>query len=319
MKERAPSKEIVGRGELFYLWHPGTAQVFSGYGLTSQPDSTESLVGLLMIDHPRPADPQWLHDVEWVFGECQLAAMTAARERGIACRMQIEPDSLPHLRRFPGPMTTTIQTALKPMLEHPPNPVFTLRWDESARAWTSQFAVPTELPAAIREVFGRTGYGCLAAETDVGIVHVCHAADADIEGFSDKPVSYQWQLIKMPTSPLVRLEVDILDQPRNPYRFESFLNVGQEDQVRVLVQLANQERLYLAFFGDDLSHRFTKIVPHDKRQWQYVDELLTQATDYLEQVPPDRRDYDRAKTEFMRRFGRDAVNKSPRNPEGAIL
>ena len=69
-----------------------------------------------------------------------------------------------------------------------------LRWDEEARTWCSQFAPLDELPGEIREVFERTGYGCLAVETNIGVIHVCHASDSDIEGFADKPVLYQWQL-----------------------------------------------------------------------------------------------------------------------------
>jgi len=57
----------------------------------------------------------------------------------------------------------------------------------------------TELDHTLHEVFQRFGYGCLAVETDIGVVHICHAADADIESFADKPVQYQWQLIPMPT------------------------------------------------------------------------------------------------------------------------
>jgi hypothetical protein len=134
------------------------------------------------------------------------------------------------------------------------------------------------------------------------VVHVCHAADSDIEGFAGKPVLYQWQLIQMPTAPLIRLELTILDQPDNPFRFESFLNVAEESQANVLSQLANQDWLYLAFYGDDLTHRFTKIVHHDRQQWQYLDELVDRATRYWHQLPPDRRDFDQAKAEFMRRF-----------------
>ena len=152
-------------------------------------------------------------------------------------------------------------------------------------------------------MFERTGYGCLAAETNVGVVHVCHAADRDIEGFTDKPLLYRWQLLKLPTAPLIRLEVVILDNPTNPYRFESFLNVSQEDQARVLAKLANQERLYLAFYGDNLTHRFTHVVDHDEQQWQYLDELVVEATAYWEQIPPERRDFDRAKAEFLSRSG----------------
>jgi hypothetical protein len=134
------------------------------------------------------------------------------------------------------------------------------------------------------------------------VVHVCHAADSDIEGFANKPVSYQWQLVKMPTAPLIRLELTILDRPGNPYRFESFLNVAEENQARILAQLAGQDRLYLAFYDDDLSHRFTKIVDHDRQQWQYLDELVDEALEHWQQIPPDQRDFDRAKADFMRRF-----------------
>jgi hypothetical protein len=106
----------------------------------------------------------------------------------------------------------------------------------------------------------------------------------------------------MPTAPLIRLEVVILDRPANPFKFEPFLNVAQEDQARVLARLANQDRLYLAFYGDDLTHRFTKIVEHDEQQWQYLDELAAQAIEHWDQPPPEQRDFDRAKAEYMSRF-----------------
>jgi hypothetical protein len=309
MQEREPRKETIERGTLFFLWHPGTEQIFSGYGLAMRPGSNELLSGLLMVDRPRPADPQWLTEVEATFGECHLVAMTPAGERGIACQMQIEPDSLPHLRRFPGEKTAAIQTALKPLLEYPPKPVFTLCWDEEARAWCSHFAPLAELPGQIRDVFERTGYGCLAAEANVGVVHVCHAADHDVDGFAGKPILYRWQLVKMPAdashphAPLIRLEVAILDRPSNPYRFESFLNVAQDDQARVLAELAHQDRLYLAFYGDDLTYRFTHVVDHDEQQWQYLDELVAEAVEYWDRIPPEQRDLNRGKAEFLSRSG----------------
>jgi hypothetical protein len=128
MKEWAPRKETIGRGKLLFLSHPGTEERFFGYGLTKEPAAEGLLVGLLMIDRPRPADPEWLAEVETTFGECELIAMTPAGERGIACQMHIEPGSLPYLRRFAGDKAAAIQTALQPLLMNPPKPVFTLRW-----------------------------------------------------------------------------------------------------------------------------------------------------------------------------------------------
>lgn len=202
MGEREPGKEIIGQGNLYFLYHPGTEDIFSGYGLTVQPGRKDRLVGLLMVDRPKPADPEWLTQVKNTFGDSQLVAMTATGERGIVCRMQIEPDSLIHLRQLPLEKATDIKRTLEPLLEDLPKPVFTLRWVQEAQSWQSQIAYPNELPKEVSEVFDGFGFGCLAVESDVGVVHICHAADADIEGFANKPVLSQWQLIKMPTAPL---------------------------------------------------------------------------------------------------------------------
>jgi hypothetical protein len=188
------------------------------------------------------------------------------------------------------------------MREREPRREISSERDEKTQLKCGEFVPLDRLPREIRRVFEETGYGCLAAETNIGIIHVCHAASSDIEGFADKPVLYQWQLIKMPTAPLIRLDLAILDNPSTPYRFESFWNVAQEAQAQVLAQLSNQDQLYLAFYGDDFIHRFTKIVKHDGQQWQYLDELVAEANDYRDKIPPERRDFDQAKAEFMRRF-----------------
>lgn len=303
MKEAEPRKETIGKAEIFFLSHPGPEQVFSGYGLTMVRGSSEFLVGLLMIDRPHAADPAWLADVEATFGEYRLVPMTPSGERGIACQMQVEPDSLQYLRRYAGGQKEeAIGKAIQPLLEDVLKPAFRLRWDESARLWRSEFIAETALPPDVRTVFEQFGHGCLAVETTIGVVHVCHASEGDIEGFAGKPVLYQWQLVKMPTAPLIRLEVMILDQPATPYRFESFLDVAEEDQARVLTQAANQDRLYLSFYGTDLSHRFTKVVAHDAQQWQYLDELVREAIAHWHSIPPARRDFDLAKAAYMRRF-----------------
>lgn len=137
-----------------------------------------------------------------------------------------------------------------------------LRWDEESRVYRSRFASLEELPPAIREVFEQTGYSCLAVETSLGVLHVCHAADEDTDGVRNKPALRQWQLIKMPRAPLIRLELSILDDPATRFRFESFLNVAQESKVKVLADLANQEQLYLASYDDDLRYRCTRGIEH---------------------------------------------------------
>ena len=299
MGEREPRKEHINKGELFYLSHPESEDVFSGYGLAVDEDRMDRLAGLLMVDRPHPADPKWLQAINDTYGECRLVPMTASGDRGLACQMRIEENSLRHLRRFPSNRTSTIQKALEPLLEEPPAPKVRLRWEEDTGLWLSEFAGLNELPLEIRDVFEKTGYGCLAAETNIGIVHVCHANDSDIEGFANKPVISRWKLIEMPTAPLIRLELIILDRPENPYRFESFLNVAADDQAQVLANMANQDELHLAFYGDGLQYRYTKSIPHTEQQWQQLDELVELAVRYREEIPVEQRDFDLAKAAFM--------------------
>ena len=300
MGEREARKETIQKGDLFFLSHPGTEFIFSGYGLIVQEGQKEELVGLLMVDRPRPADPGWLSRIKEAFGEYQLAPMTTTGERGIVCRMIIEPESQPLLQRFPAEKSVAIQQALKPMLEAPHVPTFILGWDQETHCWKSQIASGPELPAEVRQVFENFGHGCLAVETNIGVVHVCHASDTDIEGFRDKPVLTQWQLVKMPTAPLIRLEFTIFDRPDNPYLFESFLNIADRDQANILGRLASQDTLYLAFYDDRFKYRFTKAIPHDRQNWQKIDELVAEAQAYEAQIPPELRDFDRAKSEFLK-------------------
>lgn len=302
MREREPNTETIKRGDLLYLWHPETKDTFSGYGLTIEQNQKEHLVGVLMVDRPKPVDQAWLDGVEATYGSYQLTAMTTAGERGIVCQMKIAPESREHLRRIPSDMTAGIQQALQPLLEDLPNPVFTMRWDEEKQAWLSEYPLKNTLPSEIRAVFENSGYGCLAAESKVGIVHICHASDADIAGFWNKSILTQWQLIKMPTAPLIRLELLILDKKENPFKFESFLNLADEEQAEILAKLASQEHLYLAFYGDNLTHRYTLTLPHEKHQWQQLDELVRAAERHLHRIAPEQYDFDRAKAEFMQRF-----------------
>jgi len=160
-------------------------------------------------------------------------------------------------------------------------------------------APPHDLPSELGAVFERTGYGSAAVETKAGIVHACYAADADIDSFGDSPIVSSWQLIKMPTAPLMRLEMTIFDHPSTPYHFESFLNVADPVQLHILAQLASQGKLRLAFYGDGLRYRYSKTIPHTEQQWQQIDELAEEAVVYWRDLTPWYQDYDLAKTQFI--------------------
>jgi hypothetical protein len=120
--------------KLLYLWHPGTKDIFSGYGLAVAP---AHLVGLVMIDRPKRADPAWLEKIHKTFGEYQLAAMTQTGERGIVSQMHIAGESLQYLRRFNHALVSALRTALLPLLTNQPAVILALRWDRAQSSWIS--------------------------------------------------------------------------------------------------------------------------------------------------------------------------------------
>lgn len=124
---------------LYGLWHPGTIGTLSGYGLAVEPGQKHRLVGLLMVDRPNPVDESWLAAVEESFGGYELAPMTETGEKGIACQMWVEPDSLIFVQEMDAELAAEFVAALTPLLDHPPRVSLRMRWNDSKRLWTSRF------------------------------------------------------------------------------------------------------------------------------------------------------------------------------------
>ncbi len=136
-------KNSIERGSLYCLWCPGQG-TFPGYGLTVEPDRKDHLAGLLMVDRPQPADPDWLLQVALAFGEALLFPMTKTGERGIACQMWIDEESLPYVRPLPSPDQEAYRAALAPLLADLPKPQFELHWNPETAMWRSSFYRLTE-------------------------------------------------------------------------------------------------------------------------------------------------------------------------------
>jgi hypothetical protein len=126
MREREPP--------LVFLWHPGTRDLFSGYGLRIAP---AHLVGVVMVDRPRPAEADWLEEVQQTFGGYELVPMTHSGERGMVCQMRIVEESRVHLRVMRHAQSEAIRQALLPLLAAPPAVTFAMAWDEGRGGWAS--------------------------------------------------------------------------------------------------------------------------------------------------------------------------------------
>jgi hypothetical protein len=128
---------------LVFLWHPGTVDRFSGYGLRIAP---AHLIGVVMIDRPKPAASTWLEEIEQAFGEYDLVTMARDGARGIVCQMRIVEESRVHLRLMRHPQSEQIRQALRPLLAAPPAVTLAMTWDDRSRGWVSTIVRPPKFP-----------------------------------------------------------------------------------------------------------------------------------------------------------------------------
>jgi len=138
--------------EIRFLWHPGTTDIFSGYGLVLGPTR---LVGLVMIDRPGPADPAWLATIQRAFGDYQLAPMTQSGERGLVCQMLIAQESPQYLRVLPHPRIGALRAALLPL--DLPTVTLGLAWYPDNRCWVSHIVEPSAPLFPLGLVVGTSG------------------------------------------------------------------------------------------------------------------------------------------------------------------
>src|SRR5215831_18911549 len=163
---------------LHFLWHPGSHDIFSGYGLELAPSH---LVGLLMVDRPEPVDPSWLAMIERVFGSYQLTPMTQSGERGLVCQMRIAGDSIQYLTDLPHPQLGALRDALVPLLEDLPAVTLLLGWSTEHRSWMSRIHEPRVPLFSLGMVVGTPG-----------AVHALEAAGQSPQEFLDRHAYGDW-------------------------------------------------------------------------------------------------------------------------------
>jgi hypothetical protein len=142
------------RHAILFLSHPGTTDIFSGYGLVVAP---AHLVGLILVDRPEPVDANWLEMVERAFGSYQLTAMTTGGEQGLVCQMIIAEASMPYLRVLPHPHIGALRDALAPLLEALPAVTLHLTWSADHRCWISHILEPRVPMFSLGMVVGTQG------------------------------------------------------------------------------------------------------------------------------------------------------------------
>ena len=269
--------------------------------MTTHDGRKDRLVGRLMVDRPQPADPAWLAEIAHRYGDYELLPMTVTGERGLLTQLRVETGSLDLLTRSDHPVAAELQRVLQPLTNALPSPILKVRWDEEQELWVSDFWIG--LPAEMQAVFEKMGYGCFAAERDDhSVAFLTHVAPADLLSLRYALVVYNWQMIPMPTAPLIRFTSAVLDDPNHPYRLEHFLNVRDVTQGRSLARLVAQKGLVFDFYGVEYEYAFSKRFAHPDAMRARLAILIQQAIVYDGTIPAHRRDFDQAKAAFQRAF-----------------
>jgi len=161
--------------------------------------------------------------------------------------------------------------------------------------------IPVELTPELADFLRRqTGFACVTQATSEGTAYVIRAPAADLVTLrGTMPIGLRHELYEHPSAPVIRTVLTIVDRPQHPLTLETFINVAEEDQRADFAALADQERLILLFYDEQLRHRLAKRVPYPDRS--DVPLLLARADELRAAIPASRFNFDRAKLAVMRR------------------
>jgi len=157
---------------------------------------------------------------------------------------------------------------------------------------------PSPLPPLLAEFLRTQELVGLTHATEAGTALVIKAPASEIERLRGPLwIQHLQELYRCQAAPVIRLVTRLYDQPTDPLKFESFINVQDPDQRTEYELLTHQEILPLHFYDEELQHRLTKefrgLEPASMAQ------VLQEADRLLAAIPPERFDFDYAKLLVM--------------------
>jgi hypothetical protein len=157
---------------------------------------------------------------------------------------------------------------------------------------------PIALPPELADFLKKQDLTALFHAADIGtllIVKVPAQELATLRG--PLPIGLVHELYRHPRSPVIRTLLTFVDQPEAPLCVETFTNPGDPDQRASFAALADQAEIPLLFYDEALRHRLSKRVRNATAD--QIPAIVATADQLLAAIPPDRRDFDRAKADIM--------------------
>jgi len=153
---------------------------------------------------------------------------------------------------------------------------------------------PVELPPGLDQFLETREFAMVTIGSDNGTVLVVKAPKADIESCRGQ-VGFliRHELFETPYCPVLRLLIQIKDQPDSHLIFEMFTNPADPLQLAEFEDLLSQTHLRMLFFDEHHEYRLAKKVSqchHEDRT-----KLAPEARRLLLRINPKDLDFDRAK------------------------
>lgn len=140
---------------------------------------------------------------------------------------------------------------------------------------------------------------CVAMIVNGQAVMVCKLPRAEAEALRGQiGIGYRSELGLYEAGAVIRLVIDFYDQPDAPMTADTFLNVADNADLRVVERLAAQNMLDIHLFDPRMDYLFTKRIPFRETPRRGLTEFIRQAIAHNKKSA--RPDFPAAKAAMMR-------------------
>ncbi len=161
---------------------------------------------------------------------------------------------------------------------------------------------PALLPPELADFLRGQDIACLFQATDQGTALIAKLPGAEIASIRGTvPIRVRHELYDHPAAPVIRTVVTIHDRPHNPLALETYSNVEDPQQRADFAALADQDRLVLLCYDEQLAHRLSKVVPY--RDDGTVAAIVAQGDQLLAAIPKDQFSFEAAKQAVLEATG----------------
>lgn len=160
-------------------------------------------------------------------------------------------------------------------------------------------SLPTNITQMLRMWPGPTAIATKVADQTALIVKM-ERRDAQSAHRPGVPVAFQSMLGLYPDAgAVIRLALEIRDQPDRPLKLDTFLNPAQTADLMLLRQLTMQPTLDIHIFDMRIYYQYTKRIPFRETARGELASLIDHALALLNEIPPEKRDFGKARDQMI--------------------